>query len=178
MSNWQDQYSDDDFDDSKSKTQVKKEMHALQALGIKLTELNATQRASIPMDDQLREAIEETPRITQNSARRRHLQFIGKLMRKADTDAIQSAYDQLHIDDVMRTRLQQQLEQWRTQLLEEDNQDAVAGFLKQNPHCDRQKLNQLIRAAKKDMQAEKPKKDNAKKLFRFLTETINTAPKE
>lgn len=51
-----------------SKSQLKREMTALQKLGESLIDLTAEQRAKIPLDDKLREAIEEAPRITQKAA--------------------------------------------------------------------------------------------------------------
>ena len=82
-----------DFDDSEpSKSELKRRMIALQELGESLVQLSDKQLASVPVEDErLLLAIRETRRIKSNSARRRHMQFIGKLMRDIDADAIAAA---------------------------------------------------------------------------------------
>ncbi|MGC9966131.1 MAG: ribosome biogenesis factor YjgA [Syntrophobacteraceae bacterium] len=77
----------------KSKTQVKKEMLALQALGEKLAELSANQIKKIDMPMELRDALLFAKTINRGEARRRQLQYIGVLMREADPGPIQKALD-------------------------------------------------------------------------------------
>lgn len=155
----------DDGELPKSKTQLKKDMLALQTLGEKITELNAAQQAQIPMDDTLRKAVEEAPKISQNSARKRHFQFIGKLMRSADGEAIAEAYALVTEDQHKSVRLHHQMEQWRDRLLSEET--ALSEFIAQFPDCDRQQLRQLIRASQKESQANKPP-TSARKLFKLI----------
>lgn len=160
-------YDDDEL--PKSKTQVKKDMRALQALGKKISELTATQQAQIPMDDALRKAVEDAPNITQNSARKRHFQFIGKLMRGADGDAITEAYTLVTENQHKTVRLHHQMEQWRDRLLIEDA--ALSEFIAQFPDCDRQQLRQLIRASQKEAQANKPP-TSTRKLFKLIRDCL------
>ncbi|VUD59937.1 hypothetical protein TDB9533_02805 [Thalassocella blandensis] len=165
---------DNEFEDDiewVSKTQVKKEMLALQELGIAISELNAEQQAKIPMDDKLRLAIEETRRITHKNARKRHMQYIGKLMRASDVDAIQEAFDKLQSDAVRLTRHHHQIEQWRDNLLDPNQPDAVGKFIEQYPQVDRQQINQLVRSAQKEASQNKPPA-SARKLFKFIRETV------
>ena len=68
------EHYDDNEEEYKSKTQVKREMEALQDLGEKLTNLSAGQRKKVPMSDTLRAALEEADRIKQWGAKRRPLQ--------------------------------------------------------------------------------------------------------
>src|SRR5690606_7153643 len=90
------QYDDINPDDYiKSKSQVKREMTALQKLGERLVEMNDKQLATIPLEENLLKAVLEARKMPQREARRRQLQFIGKLMRSADNLAIQEAVDQL-----------------------------------------------------------------------------------
>ena len=70
-----------------SKSARKREMTARQALGERLCALSPRELAQIPLpSDDLLAAIEQSRQITANSARRRHMQFIGKLMRDIDPD--------------------------------------------------------------------------------------------
>ncbi len=85
----------DDFSLEKSKSQVKRELHALQDLGERLTTLKADLLAKMPLTDALRRALAEAPKHTANAARKRHIQFIGKLMREQDVDAIGAMLDQV-----------------------------------------------------------------------------------
>ena len=81
----------DDLDEEfsgPSKSAVKRQMTALQELGESLTRLSKKQLANVPIDDErLIEAVLETQRISSKNARKRHMQFIGKLMREALTDS-------------------------------------------------------------------------------------------
>ena len=85
----------DDFSGEKSKTQVKRELHALQDLGQRLAGLKPDLQRKLPLTDALRRALEEAPKHTANSAKKRHMQFVGKLMREQDIDAILTLLDQL-----------------------------------------------------------------------------------
>ncbi|OGA20916.1 MAG: hypothetical protein A3I02_00715 [Betaproteobacteria bacterium RIFCSPLOWO2_02_FULL_67_26] len=77
--------------DRPSKTQRKKQVHALQDLGAELVELSAEQLAAIELPESLRDAVEAARRITARGARRRQLQYIGKLMRRVDAGPIRAA---------------------------------------------------------------------------------------
>ena len=81
----QDRAAPDVQDEEKpSKTQRKRAMHELQALGRRLVELNSEQLAAVALPEDLREAVEQARRITRHEARRRQLQYIGRLMRAVD----------------------------------------------------------------------------------------------
>src|SRR5208283_3373411 len=77
----------------RSKSQVKREMLALQNLGEKLVGLTADQIMKIDMPMELRDALLFAKTINKGEARRRQLQYIGVLMRKADPEPIQKALD-------------------------------------------------------------------------------------
>ncbi|HEV3018130.1 MAG TPA: ribosome biogenesis factor YjgA [Burkholderiaceae bacterium] len=73
-----------------SKTQRKREMHELQDLGQQLTDLPPAQLRRIDLPERLREQIELARRITAREGLRRQLQYIGRLMRTADAEAIRA----------------------------------------------------------------------------------------
>jgi Uncharacterized protein conserved in bacteria len=170
------EYEYDEEFDEKSKTRVKKEMHELRVLGEKLVELKPAQLATIPVDGALLKAIQEAPNVTQRSARKRHFQFIGKLMRAADHEAINSAYEKIFEDQHKTVRQHHLIENWRDQLMAGENQ-ALENFIESFPNCDRQHLRQLIRGAQKEAE------DNAKrtelkppviarKLFKYIRDCL------
>ncbi len=74
-----------------SKTRLKRQMHELQRLGERLAALAPAQLARIELPEALREQIELARRITAREALRRQLQYVGRLMRQADADAIRAA---------------------------------------------------------------------------------------
>jgi len=86
----------DEYDDSgdprpPSKSQRKRDAHRAQKLGERLAALREDQLAGLPLDEALLDALAEARRLTGHGARARHFQFIGKLMRHADVDAIEAA---------------------------------------------------------------------------------------
>lgn len=83
---------DDEEIEAPSKSARKRHMTALQELGEALTELSDKQLASVPVDDErLLLAIRESRRIRQHGAKRRHLQYIGKLMRAIEAEPVAAA---------------------------------------------------------------------------------------
>ncbi|MBR9771304.1 MAG: DUF615 domain-containing protein, partial [Gammaproteobacteria bacterium] len=149
-------------DDRPSKSQLKREMHELQALGERFIAMKPEERARFPLSDDLLRAIDETDRIRAREARRRHMQYVGKLMRKEDLEAIQAVFDDIEKAQVQRDHAFLRLEKWRDRLIEEGD-DAVEPFLEDYPQADRQALRQLIRNARKEREQNKPP-TNAKRL--------------
>src|SRR5690606_36285286 len=85
----------DDFSEEKSKSQVKRELHALQELGQRLTTLKPELLDRLPITEALRRALADAPKHTANVAKMRHVQYIGKLMREQDIPAVLALVDQL-----------------------------------------------------------------------------------
>ena len=71
----------------KSRSQKKRESSALQQLGEDLAAIPLRELAKLPMKPALLAAYRELPRVTSREARRRHLQYIGRLMREEDDRA-------------------------------------------------------------------------------------------
>jgi len=166
MADFNQPYDDDEFDNIKSKSQIKREMEALQVLGQKLTELKPAQLKKIPMGEDLAHAIKESYNITQREAKRRHLQFIGKLMRDEDAEAIQYALDEFDSSSHRHAQELHQLENWRERLISEEK-SALSEFIESYNNIDVQHLRQLVRNAKKEKTNEK-NSGAAKKLFQYI----------
>ena len=71
-----------------SKTQRKRDAHALQTLGIQLVALSATQLARLALPETLHEAVVAAQRMRAHGARTRQMQYIGKLMRQLEPTAL------------------------------------------------------------------------------------------
>lgn len=126
-----------------SKTAKKKAMTALQQMGETLVTLNAARLAAIPVDDNLRAAVLQAQKMKAGNALRRQLQYIGKLMRSADSEAITQALTRFDHADKQQTALLQRTEWWRDRLVQQGRQ-ALHEFLAQYPDSDRQQLRQLL----------------------------------
>ncbi|ADZ91027.1 ribosome biogenesis factor YjgA [Marinomonas mediterranea] len=162
----------DEFDDEnyKSKTQIKREMEALQDLGKQLVALSKSQRAKVPMSETMRDALDEADRIKQREAQRRHLQYIGKVMRSEDHEAIQHRVDLFDTTSALHNKLFHQLEATRDQLINADSsQEVFKKYIEENPDVDIQQFRQLIRQSQKEAE-QGNKTTSKKKLFKLLRE--------
>lgn len=159
--------------DPPSKTRRKKEMHALQALGQQLVSLSAEQLARIELPEELREAIAFTHRVTSHEGRRRQLQYVGKLMRQVDADAIRDALGRATGESRAAVALMHLAERWRDRLLDDD--DALTAFLTDHPAADAQWLRSTIRAARREQQPGNAPK-HARLLYRWLHDVLALSP--
>jgi ribosome-associated protein len=153
-----------------SKTQLKKEAQALQELAVHLTTLNAEQLARVPLTPALEQAIAEAKNIKKNEALRRHYQFLGRLMRSADHEAIAAAVAELKGQQDRLARLFHAMENWRDSLIGGE-QETVERFIAAFPQTDRQQLNQLVRSAKGAAGTQQAV-THARKLFRFIRAVV------
>ncbi|GAL06407.1 ribosome biogenesis factor YjgA [Photobacterium aphoticum] len=139
-----------------SKSEMKRDMEALQKMGEELAELKPGALAKVPLDEELREAIKDAQRF-KNEARRRQLQRIGKLMRQVDIEPIQVALDKLNNKHSQTTAMLHKLEKKREKLIE-NGDSMINAIIVDHPHADRQHLRQLVRQAVKEKAQEKPGK--------------------
>ncbi|MCH2157601.1 MAG: DUF615 domain-containing protein [Oleiphilaceae bacterium] len=159
--------NNEDFDeDIKSRSQIKREMEALQAIGKQLCELKASHLEQVPISEELEEGIATYKRISSREAKRRQLQYIGKVMRNQDIDAIQIVLDRFDTSSDIYAKRLHMLEAWRERLINEGNA-ALTEFVEKHPSVEIQTLRQLVRNTNKDRQNEK-NTGAAKKLFKFL----------
>jgi ribosome-associated protein len=128
-----------------SKSQLKRDSLALQALGKKLAALPAEHLARIPLDPPLLEAIELAKRIqNKRSALKRHYQYLGKLLRARDPEPIRAALAEIDHEGRQSIRRHHRAEAWRDRIVAEGIA-AIDALLVETPGADRQKLRQLWR---------------------------------
>ncbi|UPQ88279.1 ribosome biogenesis factor YjgA [Vibrio sinaloensis] len=139
-----------------SKTEMKRDMEELQKLGEELVELKPSVLEKFPLSEDLAEAIKDAQRF-KNEARRRQLQYIGKLMRFEDPEPLQAALDKVRNKHSQATAQLHKLEQLRERVVEQGD-DAINEVMELYPDADRQRLRQLARQASKEQQAGKPAK--------------------
>lgn len=151
-----------------SRTALKRYVEELQELGKRITELRADQQAQVPMSDRMREAIAEMARISANGAKKRHLNFIGKLMRNEDEEAIRLVVDGFDSASEAHNQRFHKLERLRESLIE-NKQEALDEVIQTYTSCDIQHLRSLIRNAQKEREQNKPPAA-FRKLFQYLRE--------
>jgi len=155
--------------DGPSKSERKRQMTALQALGTRLVDLSDAQLKKIPIEDsRLEEAIAEARRIKAWGGLRRQLQYIGKIMRQIDPEPIRQALNELDGQDKRANARFHQIERLRDDLVTQGDR-AIDTVLLEFPLADRQHLRQLIRQYAHDLKTKKAS-TVPKKLFHYLRE--------
>ncbi len=148
-----------------SKTRRKEEMTGLQDLGEALLRVGAARRAELDLPEQLSEALDAAQRITQREARRRQLQFIGRLMRNVDAAPIRARLAQwADAPNAEKARLHA-LERWRTRLLSEAG--ALEALCAERPGADRGELSELVERVRAERVHAQPPRAY-RELFRAL----------
>jgi len=150
-----------------SKSEIKRDAEALKDLGQEMVDLGKNSLDKLPLDDDLRAAIDLAQKI-KKEGRRRQLQLIGKMLRSRDVDPITTALDKLKNRHNQQVSLFHKLEQLRDRLVE-DGDDAIPPVLELYPEADRQQLRALIRNAQKEKAANKPPK-SYRQIFQYLRE--------
>jgi ribosome-associated protein len=152
-------------DELVSKTRKKREMTELQALGAALVDLPEGQLDFLPAA--LLEAVLAAKRIKSHEAKRRQLQYIGRLMRDIDPAPIRARLAEIEGGSAQAAARHRRLEAWRTRLMEDDA--ALTEFAAAHPGADLQALRTLIRNARKEQDEGKPPRAY-REVFRFIKE--------
>jgi len=142
-----------------SKTEMKRQSDALQALGQELVEAPRDRVKRVPMPEDVRDAILECQNIKNHEGRRRQMQFIGKKMRsltEEEVAVIKRTIEGWKGASKADTAALHALERRRDKLLADDK--ALTVLLEEAPHLDVQHLRTLIRNARKEQAENKPPK--------------------
>lgn len=153
-----------------SKSQLKREMTALQKMGQELIDQPRDRVKRVPMPEDVRDAILECQKIKDHEGRRRQLQFVGKKMRtldEAEVALIQKTIDSWKGASKSETAVMHALERRRDKLLAND--EAVTELMAEHPQLDAQQLRTMIRNARKEQAESKPPKAY-REIFQLLKE--------
>ena len=161
--------SGEDQYDGPSKSQVKRDLHALQGLAEQMVSLPRAELERLNLDEATWVAIEETARIKDIRALRRHYKRIANCLARENTEPLQDLLAARDQEAREASTRHHQLERWRSRLIEEGDA-ALTEFLDTHPDADRQQLRTLVRAAQRDTERGKP--DAPRKLFRLLREVV------
>ena len=157
------------FDARPSKTQMKTQSHALQALGQQLAALSDAALDAIDMPEPLRDGVIEFRRTKSHEGRRRQMQYVGKLMRGADEEVLREAVAAATLGSAQNALALHEAERWRAEMIAGD--DALTRWLSEHPDTDSQQLRSLVRAARRDAAGLAPEERQPKsfrELFQFI----------
>jgi len=160
-----------------SKTRRKRDMHDLQALGERLTELNRAQVDALNLPEDLRDAVLETQILSKREARRRHLQYIGRLMRSVDPQPIRDKLQEWDGQSSSHTALLHRVERWRDRLVEDENaaQEFALELGARGAQVNWQALRNQAREARLERQQNRPPK-HYRDLFKLIRGLMEDTP--
>ena len=164
------EYADTDaLPQGPSKSQIKRDKLALQALAERLASLPRAELERLNLSEATWAALDETPRIKDLRARNRHWKRIANLLEREDMAAAHALMEGAEERERAATAQHHALERWRERLIHEGD-SAMTELLEAYPQIERQPLRALVRAAQRDSERHKP--DAPRKLFRFLRESL------
>jgi ribosome-associated protein len=149
----------------RSKTQRKRAMHDLQALGAALAALDPAHLAAFDLPERLVDALNDLRTITRHEARRRQMQYVGRLMRDVDPEPVAAALARLAEGPRADKARFAALEAWRERLVDDDA--ALAEFVAAHPTASADALRPLIASARDERRRGAPPRDY-RRLFRTL----------
>ena len=161
-----------------SRGEQRRQALAVLELAQRLVERSDADLARMQVDDELRELVLASKKITSQIARKRQVQYLAKHMRRRDDEAlaaIRAALEHDKADGRREAQALHQVEYWRDRLIA-DGDDALGEFVGAHPHADRQRLRQLARNAHHEKLKNKPP-HAYRELFRELRELL-AAPDE
>ena len=149
-----------------SKTELKKDSKKIQEFGRKISELTINNIEAFKFPSNIYEATIDLKNIKSNSAKKRQVQYLGKLLREIDlTDAF-LIMKQLKVSSQKEIQRNHIIEDWRDKLL--SNNDSITQFVDEYPKIDRQSLRQTISNAQKDDKSPK----YSRQLFKLIKDII------
>jgi len=149
-----------------SKTELKKDSKKIQQFGRKISGLTINNIEAFKFPLNIYEAIIGLKDLKSNSAKKRQVQYLGKLLREIDlTDAF-LVMKQLEVSSQKEIQRNHIIEGWRAKLL--SNSDSITEFVDEYPKIDRQSLRQTISNAQKDNKGSK----YSRQLFKLIKDII------
>lgn len=160
-----------DDDDIKfiSKTELKKDSKKIQAFGKKISDLSLEEINSFNFPDIILKAIKDCRSITSNVAKKRQVQYLGKLLREIDLTEAYLRMDQIKNNSQIEVRNNHKAETWRHRLI--NDKDSLTELIRLFPDIDRQKIRQLIQNTLKEKKDSNPPK-YYRQLFKYIKENI------
>lgn len=166
-----------DEDGYKSRSQKKRESTADQRLGERLAALAPPQLAGLGLAPDLENAFTDLARMKSHEARRRQMQYIGRLMREEETGRILAALEETLLPSREETAALHRVEQAREKLVAAasrgEMESELAALAALHPALDTSRLRHLAESAVAERAKGKPPK-----AFRELFKILKTILRE
>jgi ribosome-associated protein len=155
-------------ENSISKSQKKRDMLALQAVGAELVELSVDVIKRMELPDDLRVALLEAKAIppSKHGGFKRQMQYIGRLMREVDSQPIIEQLAAQKAPSQRQTAQHHLAERWRERMLADVT--AIGAFAREFEGADVAALEKLVADSKDDQAKQRPPKN-----YRVLYQTIH-----
>lgn len=131
-----------------SKSQRKRDAHAVHGLGVRLVEMPERRLKRLGLDADLVQAVRAARDMRAGGARKRQIQFIGRLLRQIDCAPIVEALDRPNLKPTGNPHIQAAREALLERVLNADEKTIFA-LCAEHRSLDRARLRQLIRQAKR-----------------------------
>lgn len=141
-------FTEDDFDSLEgraSKTEQKKAVQRMAALGEQLSDLPKKQIQNLPVEERLIDALLEVQQISSFEARRRQFLRIGKLLRNEDETVILS-----YLTPQQGAKKTAQLQRWVDRMIAQGD-PAINEFTKMHKASERHPLRQHLLRIERDV---------------------------
>lgn len=152
-----------------SKTQLKKKSKDILDFSNDVSCLSQNQLNDLDLPNNIASAIEDLKKIKSNSAKKRQLQYIGKLFRSIDLDEIYIKFEKIRNQSEITKKHFHQIEDWRDKLI--NSPETITEFINKFPSTDAQNLRMLIKNARSELKNNKTRK-SSKSLFKILSKIM------
>ena len=158
-------FTEDDFESLEgraSKSEQKRAVQRMAALGEQLAELSKKQIEALPVEERLIEALLDVQLITSFEARRRQFQRIGKLLRNEDEAMILS-----YLTPKQGAKKLAQLDRWVERMIEQRD-PAIKEFCKSYNAAESHSLRQHVLRIHRDKSLQATEEELAESKQKFL----------
>jgi len=153
-----------------NKSQQKREIEALLALGKQLAGLDAIALGKMDIPRQLFQALIDVQAM-KHGAEKRQFKLICKMLRQINTESLQQTIDELGSRKDELDKNFHRTERWRDHLIA-GGQTAMTEFMDAYPQADAGQIRQLVHNANKELLQNKAPK-SVRSLFRLLRAVIS-----
>jgi len=161
-------FTEDDFESLEgraSKTEQKKAVQRMAALGEQLAQLSLKQIKNLPVEERLIDALLDVQSITSHEARRRQFQRIGKLLRNEDETMILS-----YLTPQQGAKKTAQLQRWVDRMIAQGD-PVIKEFMKAHNAAEHHAIRQHILRIHRDIKNQATEEELAAsklKLFNYI----------
>ncbi|GAA5180697.1 ribosome biogenesis factor YjgA [Acinetobacter kookii] len=161
-------FTEDDFESLEgraSKTEQKKAVQRMAALGEQLAQLSIKQIKNLPVEERLIDALLDVQSITSHEARRRQFQRVGKLLRNEDETMILS-----YLTPQQGAKKTAQLQRWVDRMIAQGD-PVIKEFIKAHNAAEHHAIRQHILRIHRDIKNQATEEELAAsklKLFNYI----------